>query len=272
MTHVSQYPDHSEAAEALEHGSGRGIKVAVIDSGIELSHPWLRGLRLIDDIAFSSTPKGEPRRLAGLGVDPNGHGTAIAWLIRKAAPEAQLGSFRVLGADLSSSFRLIESAAMLAIDRGYNILNCSFGTLAKIESIQRFKSWVDHAYRLGVHVVCPCNNFFFREPEWPGSFPSVISVNMAATQDGDLFFRTDPAGYGTRAHLVEFAARGVNLEVPWQNGTTTRKTGSSFAAAHATGMLARFLSRHPGVKPPVAKSLLQELATPWHDSLSAAND
>ena len=267
MNHVSQFPDHAEAVAALEEGRGRGIKVAVIDSGIELSHPAHRGLRLLDDIAFFTDPKNPPRRVAGRGVDVHGHGTAVAWLIREAAPEAQIGSFRVFDSRLASRFRLIEAAAMLAIERGYNILNCSFGTLARIDSMEHFKSWVDQAYRRGVHVVCPCNNLFLREPEWPGSFPSVISVNMADTAEGDLFFRSDAA-----AHLVEFAARGVGLEVPWKNGGYEGRTGSSFAAARATGLLARFLSRYPGVKPPVAKSLLQEVASPWHEGLAAPNE
>ena len=272
MSHISQYPVHSGAAEALEKGRGRGIKVAIIDSGIELSHPMLRGLRLLDDLVVSSAPKSSHRLSAGRGIDVHGHGTAVAWLVREAAPEAQLGSFRVFDSNLSSRFRLIEAAAMLAIERGYNILNCSFGAIAKIESIESFKSWVDHAYRCGAHVVCPCNNFFFREPEWPGSFPSVITVNMAATSEGDLFFRSDPSGERGRGHLVEFAARGVDLEVPWKNNTIARKTGSSLAAARASGMLARFLSHYPGVKPPVAKSLLQEIASPWHEALAAPND
>lgn len=272
MNHLSQYPDHAEAAWALEQGRGRGIKVAVIDSGIELSHPLLRGTRLLDDVAFFSGPKGTPGLRAGRGLDVHGHGTAVAWIVREAAPEAQLGSFRVFDDKLSSRFRLIEAAALLAIERGYNILNCSFGTIARIESMERFKSWVDHAYRRGVHVVCPCNNLFFRQPEWPGSFPSVITVNMAATKRGDLFFRSDfPEGRAS-AHLVEFAARGVELDVPWKGGAVVQRTGSSLAAARASGLLARFLSRFPGVKPPVAKSLLQEISTPWHDTLAAPND
>lgn len=267
MNHVSQFPDHAGAAAALEEGRGRGIKVAVIDSGIELSHPAHRGLRLLDDIVFFPVPKKTPRRAAGRGVDVHGHGTAVAGILREAAPEAQIGSFRVFDNRLASRFRLIEAAAMLAIERGYNILNCSFGALAEIDSMEHFKSWVDQAYRRGVHVVCPCNNLFVQEPEWPGSFPSVISVNMADTHDGDLFFRADAA-----SHLVEFAARGVDLEVPWKHGGFERRTGSSFAAARAAGLLARFLSRYPGVKPPVAKSLLQEVALPWHDGLAAPNE
>jgi hypothetical protein len=87
-----------------------------------------------------------------------------------------------------------------------------------------------------------------------------------------LFFRSDFPERNTRAHLVEFAARGVELDVPWKDGKVLRKTGSSLAAARASGLLARFLSRFPGVKPLVAKSLLQEISTPWHDALAAPND
>jgi subtilisin len=82
-----------------------------------------------------------------------------------------------------------------------------------------------------------------------------------------LFFRQDPQG----GHLVEFAARGVDIEVPWKDGGTAVKTGSSFAAAHAAGMLAKLLSVFPAMKPPVAKSLLQEIAELWHDRLAVRN-
>ncbi|MFY8268860.1 MAG: S8 family serine peptidase [Terrimicrobiaceae bacterium] len=271
MSHHSEFPSHREAEEALEKGRGRGIRLAVIDSGIELSHPALRGLRLVDDVALGTGPRGSSTRVSGRGVDLHGHGTAVAALIRRAAPEAQLGSFRVFDHKLASHFALIKDAAMLAIEQGYNILNCSFGARARMESMGHFKSWVDLAYQHGVHIVCPCNNLFFREAEWPGSFPSVLSVNMAATRDEDLFFRNDTAGGSARSHLVEFAARGVEIEVPWKGGTTQVHTGSSFAAAHVSGLLARFLSLHPRVKPLVAKSLLQEIATPWNPALEAPN-
>jgi subtilisin family serine protease len=271
MNHTSTWLSHEEVREALRKGRGRGVKIAVIDSGIELSHVAHAGLRLVDDLAFELTPEGVVRRVPGKGIDVFGHGTAVAHAIRRMAPEAQIGSFRVLNAALRSKFQIIKEAAVLAIERGYQILNCSFGSRADISKIEHFKPWVDLAYRRGVHIVSACDNENFRNPEWPGYFPSVITVNMANTESDDLFFRWDePAGDFSR-HLVEFAARGVDLHVPWKRGKWSKQTGSSFAAPHVAGLLARLLGEHGGVKPPVAKALLQEVALPWEAGIRVPN-
>jgi subtilisin len=140
-------------------------------------------------------------------------GTARRWRTRYAVshPRAQIGSFRVLNAALGSKFPIIREAASLAVDMGYQILNCSFGSGADLSRIEHFKPWVDLAYRRGVHIVSACNNDDFRSAEWPGHFPSVVTVNMAKTESDDLYFRWDePEGDFSR-HLVEFAARGVDL-------------------------------------------------------------
>jgi subtilisin family serine protease len=63
-----------------------------------------------------------------------------------------------------------------------------------------------------------------------------------------------------RGHLVEFAANGQDVEVPWLGGHRKKVTGSSFAAPHLTGLLARLLSRTPHLSPLAAKALLQSLA------------
>jgi subtilisin family serine protease len=84
-----------QARAALTTGTGKDIKVAVIDSGIEVSHPDLDGLRLTDDIHVI----GSDLRIlvrSGDGTDLFGHGTAVAAIIRSLAPEAAIGSFRVL--------------------------------------------------------------------------------------------------------------------------------------------------------------------------------
>jgi len=176
-----------------------------------------------------------------------------------------LGSFRVLDDRNKCPPWMIQQAAMEALDRGYDIINCSFGLSArKSTHVDHFKPWIDAAYRRGVHVVSACNNTCFRWPEWPGAFPSVIAVNLAATESEDVFFRWDAKADQPPGHLVEFAARGTNLELPWKGGrVVSGKSGSSFAAPHVAGLLARLLSVHPGLKPPVAKALLQEAAIPW---------
>lgn len=270
MNHHSTWILPDEARAALESGRGRGIKVAVIDSGIELSHQAMAGLRLVDDIAFELTGDGVVKRSPGWGIDQFGHGTAVAHVLRRIAPEVQIGSFRVLDQRLGSKFQIIREAAALAIDLGYQILNCSFGSRADLTKIEHFKPWVDAAYRRGVHIVSACDNDDFRSAEWPGHFPSVITVNMARTECDGLFFRWDELGEPSR-HLVEFAARGVDLELPWKNGKWSKKSGSSFAAPHVAGLLARLLSEHPAVKPPVAKALLQEIALAWQPAMRGPN-
>lgn len=271
MNHHSTWVSPDEARKAIESGRGSGIKIAVIDSGIELPHPALSGLQLVDDLAFDLTPEGVVKRSPGWGLDLFGHGTAVAYAIRRIAPEAQIGSFRVLDQRLGSKFQIIREAALLAVDLGYHILNCSFGSRADLSKIEHFKPWVDTAYRRGVHVVSACDNDNFRNAEWPGHFSSVVTVNMAKTLSDELYFRWDEPDGEFSKHLVEFAARGVDLEIPWKNGRWSTKSGSSFAAPHVSGLLSRLLSVHPALKPPVAKALLQEIAEPWEPSMRGPN-
>ena len=244
-----------QAAEALENGRGRGVRVAVIDSGVEFSHPALAGANIADDLAIVQEDEGLAV-VAGEGQDVFGHGTAVAWSVLQTAPEVEIGSFRVLDGRNASKSQAVCRAAMLAIERGYHVINCSIGGGIK-EQVLMYKEWVDRAYLAGVHVVAACNNLDFRKLEWPGHFSSVITVNMLAVPDEDQLFLNHPGS------LVEFAAQGVNVRVPWKGGHTIQSTGSSFAAPRVAGLLARLLSAHPGMRPLQVKSLLHAIARPW---------
>ena len=242
-----------DARRALVEGSGRGVKVAVIDSGIEIGHPALGGLELADDIAvLRYTTK--YRIVDGKGSDTFGHGTAIADVIHRSAPETEIGSFRVLGEGLTSRSDLVAEGVRQAIDRGYHIVNCSFGCRGEDRMLPACKQWVDEAYLHGVHIVAACNNQDYTVPEWPAHFPSVISVNMMDCADEDIFF--------VPGNLIEFGARGVNLEVAWKDGARKQVMGSSYAAPHVSAALARILSQHPGLPPLHLKDLLHRIATP----------
>jgi len=252
-----------EAIAAIRDGRGRGVKIAILDSGVEASHPALGGLELVDDIAVIEDGM-KLKVVPGEGRDLFGHGTAVAGIIRATAPEAEIGSIRVLGESLSARTAIILEGARQAIERGYHILNCSLGCGVP-EHVLKYKSWVDEAYLKGVHVVAACNNQDSARPEWPGFFTSVLTVNMARTdQDGELFYKP--------GHLVEFAARGVDVEVPWSGGGMKKVTGSSFAAPRVTGMLACMLSQTEGVTPLQAKALFHRLARPWTQEVKAPNE
>jgi subtilisin family serine protease len=247
-----------QARSAIAEGTGKGVRVAVLDSGIEISHPGLGGLKLVDDLAFTSdgnTVHLEP----GAGQDVNGHGTGIAGIIHALAPEAGLGSLRVLRMglyDLTSKRDIIRRAALEAIDRGYRILNCSFGCRGEKEFIMEFKDWVDEAYLKGVHVISACSNSDFTQREWPAYFPTVVTVDKANIERADEFFYRP-------GNLVEFVAKGQYSDLLWLDGQRKSGFGTSFAAPVATALLARLLSVHSGLSPLAAKELLRLIAKPW---------
>ncbi len=252
-----------QAAEAIREGRGKGVRIAVLDSGVEATHPGLNGLILSDDIAIVENGL-RLRVVPGEGKDLYGHGTAVAGIIREMAPEAEIASIRVLGESLAARTAIILEGAHQAIERGYHILNCSLGCGVQ-EHVLKYKNWVDDAYLRNVHVVAACNNQNPLKPEWPGFFTSVLTVNMASTtEDREVFYRP--------GNLVEFAARGVDVDVLWSQGGTKKMTGSSFAAPRLTGMLARLLSVYPDLTPLQAKILFHHMAQPWNRNVACPNE
>jgi subtilisin family serine protease len=83
----------------------------------------------------------------------------------------------------------------------------------------------------------------------------VITVNFGSATDPEtLYYRA--------GHLVEFVARGQDIEVAWLAASRKKVTGSSFSAPHVAGLLARLISGSPSISPAQAKALLQRLAEP----------
>lgn len=242
-----------EARHALTTGLGRGVRIAVLDTGVDTTHPKLDGLTLRDDLAVVDDGV-QLRVVPGEGADAFGHGTAIVGVLRQLAPEAEIGSFRVLGSLLRARTPAICEGVKLAIERGYHILNCSFGC-SRADQVLLYKEWIDDAYVKGRHIVAACNNADLTRREWPGHFPTVLTVNFIQSAVAETLFHRP----GT---LVEFSARGQDIEVPWVGGGVKRVTGSSFAVPHVAGLLARLLSAYPDLPPLEAKSLLKRLAEP----------
>lgn len=244
------WPSLEEVEWGLQNGRGQGVRIAVIDSGIEFPHPMLQGASIVANWRFEETDDGVIRT-SGNGQDFFGHGTAVASLIHQLAPEAELVSYQALGPQLNCRSRLISAAARVALDDNCHVLNCSFGT-SRLEQVLLYKEWVDKAYRLGRHVVAAANNLDPGRVEFPASFVNVIGVAMkAGLAPGD--FSTRPG------EMVEFGASGDNVEVAWLNGERKLVTGASFAAARMTGLLARMISSIPCIDPLLAKASLKFL-------------
>lgn len=249
------WPDAASVLTALHDGDGAGIKVAVLDSGIEINHPSFEGRDLADDLDFHCCPDESVLVCQGSGQDAYGHGTAIAWLIWSVAPKAEIGSFRIMGdGRLTSKRQLVREAAHEAIRRGYHVLNCSFGHRAAALYSLDYKEWVDAAYVAGCSIVAACDNAGSSHPVFPAHFPSVLGVDRMATEDSGQLIRRS-------RQLVEFAAAGENILVPWNDGAWKTVIGSSYAAPRVSGLVARLLSQIPGLSASQVKGVLQAAAT-----------
>lgn len=243
-------PDFAQTATT---GDGRGVKVALLDSGVERLHPDFKTATFADDLCFTM-PKSDGAPVDAGGVDFFGHGTAVAAVLLDIAPATTIGSFRVLGGEAYGRDEVIRRAALEAIARGYQIIHCSFGASGSPFTVMSFKSWIDAAYLAGVHVVAACNNGDPSIRVWPAHFSSVVAVDSCP--------HVPPEGIKRRAgSIVEFLARGQRpFPLPWRNGSTRTISGTSFSAPVATGIMARILSIHPCLHPDQMKMALREVA------------
>lgn len=243
-----------ETLRSLKRGKGGGVKVAILDSGVESSHPCFKGFELQDDLVFDGN-SADVRIEHGQGRDLYGHGTAICSILRRVAPQARIGSFRILQGNLRGRPELARAAAAEALKRGYHILNCSFG-LSHPDWIHVYQSWTNLAYQRGAHVVAASNNTDSCRVEYPASLATVIGVTIApGCPEEELRIRT--------GMLIELGTSGEDIDVAWQGGGRKLVTGSSYAAAYVSGLLARLLSCHSGLDPWTAKALLRLAAAPW---------
>ena len=238
--------------QSLRDARGTGVRVLVLDSGIETSHPDLAG-KTIRSFRVDLDEQGDAdvcRIVDDADGDVYGHGTAVASIIHRFAPEARIDSVKVIGRPLGSS-RFVAAALHWGIDQGYDVSNCSF-TSQEAQHLPRYKAAVDRAFCHNVQVVSACNNTEYWRVEFPGSFPTVISTDYAALKG--LSLRRRPG------QLVEFVAAGEDVRVAWKGASHRVISGSSFAAPHMTALVARLRQVKPHWNPCQIKSALYALA------------
>jgi subtilisin len=228
--------------------TGAGVKVGIVDSGLEVAHPRLAG-RVVQSVAVE-LEDGEPNVVPDDGQDLYGHGTALGGIIVGLAPEVELVSVRVLGADLRGKGAAFAAGLEWAIEQGIRVLNLSLSS--KSDSLLPvFHDLVDRAYFKGQILVSAANNV--PAPSYPSLFASVVSVAAHGEPDPmRLYYNPAPP--------VEFGAWGVDVPVAWKDGGSTVATGNSFAAPHVAGMVALILSKHPDLTPFEVKTVLAAIA------------
>jgi subtilisin len=230
---------------------GAGVRVAVVDSGIDAAHPAVGAVAGGVVLTYDPAAPDQVRAVEGPHEDLFGHGTACAGIIRSLAPEAELHSVRVLGSRLTGKGIVFAAGLRWAIANRMQVVNLSLST-GRREYFAVFHELVDEAYFANVMLVCAVNNV--AGPTYPSQYASVFSV--AANEATDPYrFDYNPTP------PVEFGAPGIDIEVPWLGGSTIKATGNSFAAPHIAGLVARILGKHPGLTPFQVKTVLLALAS-----------
>ncbi len=200
--------------------TGRGVRVAVIDSGVNSRHPHIQ-----TPVAGGIAIGPDPAANGSLSyIDVMGHGTAVMAAIQEKAPQAECFAVKVFHDSLRTSIRQLLAAMEWAIAERMDVINLSLGT-RNAEHAPRFLPLIERASEIGCVLVSAI------EAEgavcFPGSLPEVIGVGLDAACPRDIY-RVD--GEVFRASPYPRSLPGVPVE--------RNLSGISFAVANMTGIVA----------------------------------
>jgi subtilisin family serine protease len=245
----SPWPAEVTREWAWGGATGKGMRVCILDSGVELGHRLVG--ELASAVAVVAGDDGEPVVVDDDEGDLCGHGTACAGIVRAVAPECELHSVRVLGAGFTGGGKILLAGLRHAVEQGFDVVNMSLSTTKKDYS-NVLHELADSAYFRRTVLVASAHNMPVESYPW--RFSSVISVGSHEEEDPLAFYyNPNPP--------VEFFARGVNVEVAWLGGETLRCSGNSFATPHMAGICALVRSKHPELTPFQLKSVLHLTAS-----------
>jgi subtilisin family serine protease len=202
--------------------TGRGVRVAIIDSGVHSAHPHVQGVA--GGVAFEA----DGSRTDDY-VDRLGHGTAVTAAIRDQAPDAELFAVKVFDRTLSTRIDQLLAAIRWAATEGMHIANLSLGTPRR-EHEEMLRAAVDAARSHRMLIVAARQDDGI--PYWPGCLDGVLPVEVDWRCSRHEFrIATAESGRIVRASGLPREIPGVP---PSQN-----LHGVSFAVANATGFVAR---------------------------------
>ena len=235
--------------QAHSLAKGDKVLVAVIDSGVDITHPDLAGV--IAD-TFDTLD---------LAEKPHTHGTAIAGAIASQArarlmgiaPSARVLAIKAFGATETSAeattFNILRGIEW-AVAKNARIINMSFAG-PHDPALQRALAL---AKQKGIVLVAAAGNAGPKsKPLYPASDPNVIAVSATDAED-HLFSMSN------RGNHIAIAAPGVDILLPAPDAGFQVTSGTSFAAAHISGVVALMLERRPNLSPDAVRRILMSTA------------
>ena len=215
--------------ESYDVAKGGYGPIAIIDTGVDASHPDLSGLVLSGYNTISENTNSH---------DDNGHGTHVAGIasaqtnnssgIASISYAATILPVKVLGADGSGTYSDVSEGITYAADKGVRIINLSLGGSSDSETLKRA---VTYAQSKGSVVVAAAGNDATNAPLYPAAYPGVLAVSASDQNDSLASF----SNYGSNIFV---ASPGVNITSSVPGGSYKQHNGTSMAAPHLSGLLA----------------------------------
>lgn len=180
--------------------TGRGVKVATIDTGIDAAHPLLapRFGGGYDFVRNDAVPDEETKEA---------HGTFVAGVVAQVAPGAELYSLKIYGNDNSFETPNLVRAIDWCIAHHIDVINMSFAMTVRLDDARRA---LDRAEAAGIVVVAAAGNHA-SDVDYPAAFPNVIAV---AAIDA----HSQRASFSNRGPELDLAAPGVDVYSAAANG------------------------------------------------------
>jgi len=213
----------------LREFTGRGVRVAIVDSGVHAAHPHVQGVE--QGVAVR-----DDGSLDDDFVDMLGHGTAVTAAIREKAPDALLAAIKVFWRSLSTDIGSLVRGVDEGSRRAAAVINLSLGT-SKPAHRPQLEAAVERARQQNALIVAAGED---EGVAWlPGVIPGVIPVQL------DWDCPRDEYRVDSRNGRTVVATSGYPRDIPGVPRERNLK-GLSFAVANVSGFVARALEAQPG--------------------------
>jgi PKD repeat protein len=253
---------HIGAGNVHSYNKGAGVKVAIIDTGIDYTHPDLDGNYAggYDFVNSDNSP-----------MDDNGHGTHCAGIaaaedngegVVGVAPEASVYGVKVLNSSGSGYLSDVVAGIQWAIDNGMDIISMSLGTNYNYKTLE---DACDKAAAAGILLVAAAGNDYSVRlgteqdtVDYPARYGSVIAVGAIDNTD-------TKASFSSTGLALELAAPGVNIKSTYRGGGYASGSGTSMACPHVAGTAALVLAGPGGDVRAILQNTADDLGNPGRD-------